>query len=346
MATYKVIQDIEAEDKFVGPLTLKQFVFAAIGATFGWLNFLALSKGAVWAIIIFLPPMLLGFFLAIPWSKEQPTEVWVLAKLRFRLKPKARVWNQDGIQELVTITAPKKVEEHLTDNLSQNEVKSRLKALADTIDTRGWAVKNAQVNIAMTEQSSDRLISPTILPKQVAAIDANEVQDMLDENAPVATNFDSMMQASGQIRKEQNIDTMDRVRRGEPIKQPPVQLYAPTPERSLSQPETRPPASGPASYMPPVDLAADESALARQLRERQANMGNATGHLRDLRAKPKPKHPHTSSQNKAQADMTSPATPAIIQGLAQNNDLTVDTVARQANKSARGDDDEVVVSLR
>ena len=28
MATYKVIQDIEAEDKLIGPLTLRQFIYA------------------------------------------------------------------------------------------------------------------------------------------------------------------------------------------------------------------------------------------------------------------------------------------------------------------------------
>jgi len=40
MATYKVIQDIEAEDKLVGPLTLRQFIYAAIAAICGYLSFL------------------------------------------------------------------------------------------------------------------------------------------------------------------------------------------------------------------------------------------------------------------------------------------------------------------
>ncbi|MGH7158305.1 MAG: PrgI family mobile element protein [Candidatus Saccharimonadales bacterium] len=32
MATYKVIQDIEAEDKILGPLTLRQFIYAGVAA--------------------------------------------------------------------------------------------------------------------------------------------------------------------------------------------------------------------------------------------------------------------------------------------------------------------------
>ncbi len=34
MATYKVLQDIEAEDKLLGPLTLKQFIFAVVTLAF------------------------------------------------------------------------------------------------------------------------------------------------------------------------------------------------------------------------------------------------------------------------------------------------------------------------
>ena len=35
MATYKLIQDIEAEDHILGPLSLREFIFGLIGA-FGW----------------------------------------------------------------------------------------------------------------------------------------------------------------------------------------------------------------------------------------------------------------------------------------------------------------------
>ena len=42
MATYKVIQDIEAEDKLVGPLTLKQFIYAGISALCLYICFIAM----------------------------------------------------------------------------------------------------------------------------------------------------------------------------------------------------------------------------------------------------------------------------------------------------------------
>jgi multisubunit Na+/H+ antiporter MnhF subunit len=39
MAVYKVIQDIEAEDKLVGFLTLKTFIYAIIAVVLAYLNF-------------------------------------------------------------------------------------------------------------------------------------------------------------------------------------------------------------------------------------------------------------------------------------------------------------------
>ena len=46
MATYKVLQDIEAEDKLIGPLTLKQFVFAIMTFGLGYLQFAMINSGA------------------------------------------------------------------------------------------------------------------------------------------------------------------------------------------------------------------------------------------------------------------------------------------------------------
>ena len=90
MSTYKVIQDIEAEDKLVGPLTLRQFIYAGIAALSGYLGFLTASKGAPFMLGIFLPVTGICGFFAFPWGQDQPTEVWALAKVRFYLKPRRR----------------------------------------------------------------------------------------------------------------------------------------------------------------------------------------------------------------------------------------------------------------
>ena len=57
MATYKVIQDIEAEDKLVGPFSLRQFIYACIAVLCGYFCFIVVAKGIPIFLGVFLPPL-------------------------------------------------------------------------------------------------------------------------------------------------------------------------------------------------------------------------------------------------------------------------------------------------
>ncbi len=345
MATYKVIQDIEAEDKFVGPLTLKQFIFGAGGVLASYLSFFAAIKGAYFLLVFFLPPALLGFFLAIPWSKDQPTETWVLAKLRFYFKPRKRIWDQDGLQELVTITVPKKIEKHLTNELSQTQVKSRLKALADTIDTRGWAVKNSAAG-AYSGRSNDRLVGTDILPQQVSVLAADDIDDPMDEKAgPVAAQFDQMIQNSEQSRKSEMLAKMEQARNPSPpaVSTTNVPLPVPPPvQQNYAIPAVPPATPVTAPSATPATVPTDEERrLAEQLKQSSGQGGEAVGHMHTIPTS----QPQAQKTDTKKAQASIPDTPsADIISLSQNNDLNVATIARQASRDE--DADEVVVSLR
>lgn len=205
MATYKVIQDIEAEDKLLGPLTFRQFVYAGSCILFLYLTYLSIAKGAPFMAVVFLPLAALCGFFAWPWSRDQPTEVWALAKIRFMVKPRKRIWSQSGTRELVTITAPKQVQAVYTNGLSQDEVQSRLRALAETIDSRGWVVKNVNVNMFGQPTStppSDRLVGMSTIPEPMQDLDIQAQDDMLEESNPIAKQFDTMIEKSTQARRE------------------------------------------------------------------------------------------------------------------------------------------------
>ncbi|MBA3757254.1 PrgI family protein [Candidatus Saccharibacteria bacterium] len=233
MAIYKVIQDIEAEDKLVGPLSLKGFIYAIIAMTLAYLNFrILLSTGfnplGILIVLILSFPMFLFGVLASPLGRDQPTEVWLLSHVRYFLKPRKRTWDQAGVIELVTITAPKKVQRQLTKNFSPNEVNSRLQALAMTLDSRGWAVKNVNINLNPTQgysaqiiqPGSDRLVTASNMPQDVSSLDIQASEDILDEqNNPTAQNFARLMQ---QAETNRRIQTVSRVNdaRGGVVQQP------------------------------------------------------------------------------------------------------------------------------
>lgn len=381
MATYKLMQDIEADDHILGPLSLRQFIFALIAVFFFYICFICATKGFAFLLVIFLPPALFFGFFAMPFGRDQPTEVWALAKLRFWFKPRKRIWDQSGVKELVTITVPKKIERVLTNGLDQDQVQSRLKALASTIDSRGWAIKNVSINsYAQATQfapaSSDRLIEPSSLPQAVPAYEVPASDDVLDEvNNPIARQFDQMINQSSQQHRQDLIDQFNA----------PSPAPAPAPNYGQSRQSDSQPAdywfmnqsdvaAGGGSAIAPLvnpvreaqDATEDENALVANFKAFEASQHVSNSHLRTLN--PLGSQPPTNDQSddasssdtrqtpqsdypvniSADPPMTPPADPAIL-NLANNNDLNVATLAREAYKVKHNDEpprDEVVISLR
>lgn len=363
MGTYKVIQDIEAEDKLLGPLSLKQFIFACIALVCFYMSFFVVTKGLAWLATITLPPGAFFTVLAVPWSSTQPTEIWLLAKIRFYFKPNKRIWDQTGMKELVTITVPKKIEQNLTDGLTQSEVKSRLNALSSVIDSRGWAVKNVNVNLfsqpSYATVSSDRLIDPSTIPQEVPSSDVAVTDDMLDEaNNPTAQHLGAMLQQTEQKRREQLVAQMQG--------QAPQPTAAPQDYWFMHQPDpsTIPQdmTTGQSKVVQPgsddhnsLDPEPSEKELLEAIHKKQSKKPKNT-HLKTIKPLSEQKEEkHVPKKEKAveqkAKDSQQPAAakpqmdPAIL-GLASRDDLNISTVARIANKQDEPPhNDEVVINL-
>ena len=248
MATYKVIQDVEAEDKILGPLSLKQLIFAAIAAGAIFLAFrIVMATGAFYAAIPFLPIILVFGILAAPLGRDQPTEMWLAAQIRFFTKPRVRIWDQSDIKHLVTITAPVRIEKVYTDGLNQDQVKSRLKALSTTLDSRGWAAKNVAINLFATSgyaTATDRLIDPNSLPVAVSDVDIRASDDILDaDNNQTAHYFDELMETSNKAYHESLVNKIHTAAAQQSQQSmPSSQVPNPAPSPALTtQPSITPP---------------------------------------------------------------------------------------------------------
>jgi hypothetical protein len=375
MATYKVIQDIEAEDKLVGPLTLRQFIYAGICALCLYISFLFVTKNVAFLLAFTLPIAFTSGFFAFPWGKDQPTEIWALAKIRFMLKPRRRIWDQSGAKELVTITVPKKIERQLTNGLNQDEVQSRLTALANTIDSRGWAVKNVNINmvdaaVVPAIETSDRLVAMSSLPQQVSDVDVRASDDILDEAAnPVAHNFDSMIQASAAAHRQQLIEQMQQPLPPTPAPKPAPTVVSQEPPADYwfmkQQPAAAPgqatftgsavvtpglePQAEPALMPQAAVPTAEEQALVARFKAENSTQSVAYGHLKTLKTPEQLAAEARAAVAAATAPKpkVTPESQAVIMNLANNDDLSVATIARQAHEQAELDSGgEVVISLR
>jgi hypothetical protein len=335
MAVYKVIQDIEAEDKLLGPLTLKGFIYALIAGFLAFINVklvIATQLGYFrWPLILmFALPMILFGVLAAPLGGSQPTEIWLLSRVKFFKQPKRRVWDQSGISQLVTITAPKKIERPRTKGLSQNEVQSRLKTLAVTMDTRGWAVKNVNVNLnhepgyleSQAAGDSDRLIGVSNLPQSpLTSADIRPDDDILDEqNNPTAKHFWDLLRIEDVERKQKMAEKL----------------------KAENAAATASPKPQPAYHIPK-----DEESLEMKFREAEASF--RTQHPRKSRQQTADsKQPSSAKPQPTKPEVTA-ASQAVKLELAQSgNDLSVASIQKLANRQPKVEQvspGEVVISF-
>jgi hypothetical protein len=363
MAVYKVIQDIESEDKLLGPLTLKGFVYAAIAGLSAFIEFKLLFIGSpikYLFILVFAFPMALFGVLASPLGREQPTEVWLLSRIRFFLKPRERIWDQEGMGEYVTVTAPKKAEARLTKDLSQTEVQSRLKTLSMTLDTRGWAIKNVDVNLSVPEveaqnasADSDRLVGAAGRPKQMPVVDVHAADDILDEkNNPTAKKFDSMMKQADAKRKHGLLSALKG------LVDEPVKPKARKKKHAVKSTKDLPAAKTVLAKTKQLSAAEKarqqaewEARIAEKLAEARTEFGAEfeQGHKKD-----NPTH-HVVGPIKPPVSETPPANPvtpatqAVNMKLAQSgNAFSVATLSKLANRQPKVEQtgpDEVTISL-
>ena len=140
MATYKVPQDVEAEDRLLGPFTFRQFIYLLIAAIAGAL---AAALFQIFPLLAILPLPVVIFFLilALPLKKDQPMETYLAAIVSFYMKPNKRFWRPGQGETTIQITAPKIVEKSRTRDISEEEASHRLSFLSNLVDSEGYAIR-------------------------------------------------------------------------------------------------------------------------------------------------------------------------------------------------------------
>lgn len=320
MATYKVPQDVEADDKLIGPFSFRQFIYLIIVALSIGLAY-GLSRLFIGLAIIPLPIILLFGALALPLRKDQPMEIYLAAIISFYLKPHKRLWDPDGIESLIEITVPKIVEVQRSKNITQADAEQRFSYLANIVDSGGWAIRGAGTQA-----------SPNVAINNDIFLEAQNAEDVLDGNNSVAQTFNSMMsKETDRVRQE----AIERMRQ------------APTAVAPVSTP-VQPPAATPAStYSVPAPA------------QQAAPVYNPYPNIQQTVIQPLDDVAHEAAQPAQAPDITPPAqTPsttsdkplsADIMNLANNPDLSIETIAREAHRIQEKENDmseEVVISLR
>lgn len=343
MAQYKVPQDVEAEDKLIGPFSFRQFIYLGIAAlgiviAFGlWQIFPGL-------IVVPLPVILLFLVLALPLRKDQPMETYLTAVIRFFLKPRQRLWQPEGSIDLVTIVAPRTTEAPLTKNLSGADAAAQLGYLAQVVDTQGWATRG--------------VLNPTASMNDTVYAEAQQAEDLFDENTNVVRTFNNMLDKSNDARKE---SVMQQFRQA--VKQRPTATPAPSTAPAVAVEPAVPPIADPNTGSNAT--LQTQTVTAQPATPPTSDDPPATFHYNPY---PSSMHQHVLSpigskspqrlqdNNASNSDLSAtshtppaistspePVSPDIIR-LANNNDLSISALANEAHRLSEKDE-EVVINL-
>lgn len=199
MATYKVPQDVEAEDKLLGPLTLKQLIFALFFFGILFLTY-QLFLRSPFLIFVTLPFLIVTGAFAFWQRKDQPIEVFFKAGINFYTQPRKRKWDQDGALKLVEVLAPKVIPKKLSDGRTETEVRSQLANISQTLNSRGW---NNRLNDLQNNQM-DRIIplSETPVTASTNSLAYDEPEDSMSRNSVTAQNIQQQIEGSTEKRTQ------------------------------------------------------------------------------------------------------------------------------------------------
>jgi hypothetical protein len=335
MAVYKVPQDVEADDKLLGPFSFRQFVYLIIVFLSG---LAAWGLGRLFIPLAVLPLPIIVFFgaLALPLRKDQPMEIYMAAMVSFYLKPRRRLWKPDGITSLVEVVAPKEVEQQRTKDFSQSEAERRLSYLANIVDSQGWAVRGVggMPAVPNSPMNSD------------VYYEAQQTEDILDDDTTLSQNFDHMIAANDTRHRQEVIDRMRQP--APPIEPTAASIQPVAPPNPYDVFLNSVPASDPQPTVADTPaVAAPEPTL--QFNPYPTDIRQSV--LQPLSAQPAPSPQAATPQAPPAPTTTSEkvVSPDII-NLANQHDLSIETIAREANRITQREqqlsEQEVVISLR
>lgn len=133
MAQFQVPQFIDIEDRIIGPLTLKQFLYLAFAAALLFV-FWFLFKFYIW-IIVALPITALSLAFAFVKINDRPFIHFFLAAVLYFIKPKLYIFStMPAAPQPKAI--PEKPSEIAAPKTGEKVTISKLKELALSLDTR------------------------------------------------------------------------------------------------------------------------------------------------------------------------------------------------------------------
>jgi hypothetical protein len=135
---FKVPQNIDMQDRIIGPLTLSQFFYLLFGGLIIYILFskLVLSGFSFLFWILAIPIGVFSFCMAFIKIQDRPFPVFFMAMVRYMSQPRARVWQHyTPAQQSQPLKQTKKAEQQPKKTLDPIRV-NELASVLDNPETK------------------------------------------------------------------------------------------------------------------------------------------------------------------------------------------------------------------
>lgn len=156
---YKVPQNLDIEDKIIGPFTLKQFLYILGGAVACYFIYVILAPyGLTTVILADFPVAALTVAIVFVKINERPFTFFLMSFVTFVSRPQEFIWGRFSGQTDIKMSTGEKmvIRRKEVKKISKGDegVKSKLERLSMIVDARGWGADEST-----GEQLSGRVIS-------------------------------------------------------------------------------------------------------------------------------------------------------------------------------------------
>lgn len=107
---FKVPQNVQREDKIVGPLTLKQLIICGIGGGLAYAIYVSLGKDYQW--FTWLPPVAIVSIITLLFTFVRPLDLdfskFLAVYLEYVLLPQKRFWVQSSAEVVISMYSSNK----------------------------------------------------------------------------------------------------------------------------------------------------------------------------------------------------------------------------------------------
>jgi len=137
---FKVPQNVQMEDKIVGPLTLKQMIIIAAGGGMAYVVYLALARTYFWEV--WLPPVAVVVVITVLFAFVKLYNVsftrFILLFIQFLVLPRQRIWvkkSGDVFMQEILVKEPTEAENKSEEKSKRTvETMRKLKDISTKLD--------------------------------------------------------------------------------------------------------------------------------------------------------------------------------------------------------------------